>query len=359
MNFDSEVGQDIVDLIKYWQELGEDPDYRLSKLIKGAPSFNSATKTEKKFLEAIMQRISVKQLNNLYDIVDDAYKYIEDKNKRNLEEYNLIINKQRVIEAEEKRLADEAKKKKWEEEEKNRIKKERQEEKRHQEIIRKAEERIRAQQEEEQKQLQNRLEEERRIRQLQEELSKKQKEERREKTAHLEKIFHQNFLESRQIWQEKLSDRISEEEFAQMSCQYIVQWFETQCWQKPDPEQALCIAEIWDDIQVIARAGSGKTSTIVNRAAFLVKHCKVSPSEILILAFNREAAKELDEKLNKMLPGNKPSAMTFHALAHALVHPEEELIFDDEKQGFTKSRSIQQVIDSYIKDPVWSAWCFR
>ncbi|MDD2496962.1 MAG: UvrD-helicase domain-containing protein [Desulfitobacteriaceae bacterium] len=356
MNFDSEVGQDIVDLIKYWQELGEDPDYRLSKLIKGAPSFNSATKTEKKFLEAIMQRISVKQLNNLYDIVDDAYKYIEDKNKRNLEEYNLIINKQRVIEAEEKRLADEAKKKKWEEEEKNRIKKERQEEKRHQEIIRKAEERIRAQQEEEQKQLQNRLEEERRIRQLQEELSKKQKEERREKTAHLEKIFHQNFLESRQIWQEKLSDRISEEEFAQMSCQYIVQWFETQCWQKPDPEQALCIAEIWDDIQVIARAGSGKTSTIVNRAAFLVKHCKVSPSEILILAFNREAAKELDEKLNKMLPGNKPSAMTFHALAHALVHPEEELIFDDEKQGFTKSRSIQQVIDSYIKDPVWSAW---
>ena len=170
----------------------------------------------------------------------------------------------------------------------------------------------------------------------------------------LTNLFKSDFLKSRQIWHDKMSTQLSEVEFNELSAQFVVSWFEKQGWQKPDQEQALCIADVWDNVQVIARAGSGKTATTVNRTAFLVKHCGVSPSEILLLAFNREAAKEVNERLLKLIGDNAPQAMTFHALAYALVHPGEALIYDDEMKGLLKSTTVQQVIDSFIIDTSWS-----
>ena len=81
-------------------------------------------------------------------------------------------------------------------------------------------------------------------------------------------------------------------------------------------------------MQVIARAGSGKTSTLVNRAIFLQKQCGVHPSEILLLVFNRKAAQEITDRLKKYLPNDMPHVMTFHALAYAIVHPTEKLLFN-------------------------------
>src|SRR5699024_1020731 len=56
-----------------------------------------------------------------------------------------------------------------------------------------------------------------------------------------------------------------------------------------DAEQAAAIAAIHGHIQVVARAGSGKTTTLVKRALFLVDQCAVNANEILILVFNRKA----------------------------------------------------------------------
>ena len=42
----------------------------------------------------------------------------------------------------------------------------------------------------------------------------------------------------------------------------------------PDPEQAAAIGAVEGNVQVIARAGSGKTATLVNRAKFLSQHCR-------------------------------------------------------------------------------------
>ena len=82
--------------------------------------------------------------------------------------------------------------------------------------------------------------------------------------------------------------------------QKIVQfWAEANIRNKPDLEQSLAIGSVNSHVQVIARAGSGKTSTLVNRAIFLQKHCDIKPSEILLLAFNRKAAQEIRERLQK------------------------------------------------------------
>lgn len=104
-------------------------------------------------------------------------------------------------------------------------------------------------------------------------------------------------------------------------------------------------------VQAVARAGSGKTSTLVNRALFLQKHCGIAPSDMLLLAFNRKAAEEIRERLNSQLQGFIPHVMTFHALAYALVHPEESIIFDEPDGEHSKSRALQTVIDDYLRDP--------
>lgn len=165
--------------------------------------------------------------------------------------------------------------------------------------------------------------------------------------------FEQDYLSSRKKWATELSDVVSENEFIKLAVDFVRSWFQKQSWKEPDLEQAQCIAEVWDDILVTARAGSGKTATTVNRTAFLIKHCSIKPSEILLLAFNREAAQEINDRLNKMLGNFAPQAMTFHALAYALVHPEDALIYDDDIIGLEKSKTVQQVIDSFLQDQNW------
>ena len=64
-------------------------------------------------------------------------------------------------------------------------------------------------------------------------------------------------------------------------------WLEKNLGRKPDLEQSVAIGEVNNNIQVLARTGSGKTSTLVKKALFLQKHCGILPRKILILAFNR------------------------------------------------------------------------
>jgi DNA helicase IV len=98
--------------------------------------------------------------------------------------------------------------------------------------------------------------------------------------------------------------------------------------------------------------GLAKTRTIVTRAAFLQVHCGVQPEELLLLAFNKQAAEEIKARLAPLVGSRLPHVMTFHALAYALVHPEGELLFDDiGADQFGYSREIQEIIDAHLRSP--------
>lgn len=143
---------------------------------------------------------------------------------------------------------------------------------------------------------------------------------------------------------------ITDEEYSKLKTDFVQDWASRNLGQSLDSEQASAVAASGGDILVVARAGSGKTTTLVTRAIFLQKHCRVSPRALLLLAFNKKAAEEMKARLAKALDDNLPHVMTFHALARAIVHPEETMVFDDPSADqFSLSREVQEVIDEHVR----------
>ena len=68
---------------------------------------------------------------------------------------------------------------------------------------------------------------------------------------------------------------------------------------------------------LISGAGSGKTRTLIERIAYLVEKCKVSPSEILAFSFTRLASKEIRDRLEQRM-GRQVSGCTLGTM-HGIV----------------------------------------
>ncbi|WP_193014233.1 MULTISPECIES: DNA helicase IV [Gammaproteobacteria] len=73
-----------------------------------------------------------------------------------------------------------------------------------------------------------------------------------------------------------------------------------------------------ENILVLAGAGSGKTSVLVARVGWLLRRHLAQPDQILLLAFGRKAAQEMNERLSSRLNVDI-MAKTFHALALSII----------------------------------------
>lgn len=166
----------------------------------------------------------------------------------------------------------------------------------------------------------------------------------------LQNVFASDFLSADQSYEtDPDSTLINEKEYEEAKAAFVRSWAVDTLGVELDMEQAGAVAAVHGDIKVTARAGSGKTRTLVTRAIFLQKHCHIVPQELLLLAFNNTAADEMKQRLGKDIKGPLPHVLTFHKLAHALVHPEEEMIFDDTSSNrLGLSREIQEVIDKHM-----------
>ncbi|HIE0523709.1 TPA: UvrD-helicase domain-containing protein [Stenotrophomonas maltophilia] len=90
------------------------------------------------------------------------------------------------------------------------------------------------------------------------------------------------------------------------------------------PEQARAVVCFDNRVQVVASAGSGKTSTMVAKAAYAIRRGFVDPKRIVLLAFNKQAAEELKERAalafeHLGMPEVTVEASTFHALGLRLI----------------------------------------
>ncbi len=81
-----------------------------------------------------------------------------------------------------------------------------------------------------------------------------------------------------------------------------------------------------DNVLVVAGAGSGKTKVIEYKVNYLINALNVNPSNILVLAFNNKAVKELQERIPILSEDN---ITTFHKFGSKILKHNPELqIFD-------------------------------
>ena len=80
---------------------------------------------------------------------------------------------------------------------------------------------------------------------------------------------------------------------------------------------------------VLAGAGSGKTRVITQKIAYLIEECGFDPRNIAAITFTNKAAKEMQERVDKLLAG-KPvkglSISTFHSLGVRILREEAKAL---------------------------------
>ena len=125
-------------------------------------------------------------------------------------------------------------------------------------------------------------------------------------------------MDHRAAWRQRNARHTARELIANKSL------FDTVERQPLTPEQAKAVVCFDNKVQVIASAGSGKTSTMVARAAYSISRDIVRPERIVMLAFNKQAAEELNQRCRDAfqragLHGVEVETSTFHALGLSII----------------------------------------
>ncbi len=108
------------------------------------------------------------------------------------------------------------------------------------------------------------------------------------------------------------------EHFMTGELEVMAQFFETIEKNPLTPEQRRAVVCDEDATLVLAGAGSGKTSVITAKAAYLISRGIRKPEEILLMAFGKDAAGEMSERIRQCCNVEVP-AMTFHKLAYDII----------------------------------------
>ncbi|MDI6732032.1 MAG: ATP-dependent helicase, partial [Candidatus Margulisbacteria bacterium] len=88
-----------------------------------------------------------------------------------------------------------------------------------------------------------------------------------------------------------------------------------------NPEQTAAVIYKTGPLLIIAGAGTGKTTVIIRRIAYLIEKKLAKPSEILALTFTDKAAEEMELRVDQLVPYGyvDVNISTFHAFGDQLL----------------------------------------
>lgn len=122
-----------------------------------------------------------------------------------------------------------------------------------------------------------------------------------------------------------------------------------------EPQRRACV-ENEDANLVLAGAGTGKTSTMVGKAGYLIKSGQAKPSEILMIAFARKAAEEMQERVQKRIGREDIIVKTFHGLGKdiiATVEREQPSLSKMAEDDNLRVKFIDGVLVDLLEDSVY------
>jgi DNA helicase-2/ATP-dependent DNA helicase PcrA len=93
-------------------------------------------------------------------------------------------------------------------------------------------------------------------------------------------------------------------------------------------EQRAAVKHTEGPLLIMAGAGSGKTRVLTHRMAYLIDEKEVSPSNILAITFTNKAAREMKERVGKLVgpAGNHMWVSTFHSMCVRILRRDIERI---------------------------------
>ncbi|MEH6591169.1 MAG: DNA helicase Rep [Halioglobus sp.] len=92
-----------------------------------------------------------------------------------------------------------------------------------------------------------------------------------------------------------------------------------------NPKQREAVRYIDGPLLVLAGAGSGKTSVITRKVAYLIENCGMQAKHIAAVTFTNKAAREMKERVGKLLGANAGEGLTvstFHQLGLKIIRTE-------------------------------------
>ncbi|MEW5308518.1 MAG: hypothetical protein WDW38_000471 [Sanguina aurantia] len=110
-----------------------------------------------------------------------------------------------------------------------------------------------------------------------------------------------------------------------------------------NPQQLAAVEHCDSPLLVLAGAGSGKTSVITEKIAWLIARKHLSPSKIAAITFTNKAAREMRERVSKLVSTEDAAALTvctFHALGLKFLQIEHA------RAGLRRGFSVMDADDS-------------
>jgi DNA helicase-2/ATP-dependent DNA helicase PcrA len=120
-----------------------------------------------------------------------------------------------------------------------------------------------------------------------------------------------------------------------------------------NPAQKEAVEAINGPVLILAGPGSGKTRVITHRVAYLIKVVGVSPRRIMAVTFTNKAAREMEDRLDKLASSAVQNLTlgTFHAICARILRQDGKAlgidnkfsIYDDDDQISLIKRALQDL----------------
>src|ERR1700729_188701 len=120
----------------------------------------------------------------------------------------------------------------------------------------------------------------------------------------------------------------------------------------PDDRQLQAIEHVHGPMLVIAGAGTGKTSVLTHRIERLVKEGHAQPGEILALTYTVNAAREMCDRVGKLIGNREDHTATFHDYCLELlkrVHKDFGVLDDKDLWIYLRRRIRELRLEYYIR----------